>query len=136
MNINISQPTSFIETVTKNLISKLYDIAINAKEEDTISYRGNLYSATGYADEINYLQNKFSNLIINVPESRQYIKFESDTTESVLANKIGDGEGVPVYTTNSLTSLPNQLFQIDRFEELEFFTNVNAISVGVFGGRD
>ena len=74
MNINISQSTSSVEIVTKNLITKLYNLAVNAKEEDTIYYQGNLYSTTGYADEIKYLQDNFSNLIINVPESGQQTK--------------------------------------------------------------
>lgn len=128
MNINISQSTSSVETVTKNLITKLYDLAFNAEEGDIISYQGNIYSTTAYEDEVRYLRDNFSNLVINVPESGQYIKFEDPEIERVLlANNIGDNTGVTKTVAGSANI--NNIFQgnttITSFPEFKYFTNSN-----------
>lgn len=135
MNINISQSTSSIETVTKNLITKLYDLALNAEEGDIISYQGNIYSTIAYADEVKYLQDNFPNLIVNVPESGQYIKFEDPEVERVLlANNIGDGTGVTKTVAGGANI--NKIFQnnttITSFPEFKYFTGMSTIAEWAF----
>lgn len=135
MNINVSQSTSSIETVTKNLITKLYDLAFNAEEGDIISYQGNIYSAAAYADEVKYLQDNFPNLVLNVPESGQYIKFEDPEIERVLlANNIGDGTGVIKVIAGSANI--NKIFQdnttITSFPEFQYFTGMSNITEKAF----
>ena len=132
MNISIQQSTQSIETVTRSTISALYNIAFNAEQGDTISYEGNLYSATAYTKEVFWLQEHFPNLIINVPQNGLYVSFESSATEQVLANKIGDGQGVPYYIATMTSSLPTGLGGIDRFLELSTFTYIRTIPLNAF----
>lgn len=135
MNISIQQSTQSIETVTRSIISALYNIAFNAGQGDTISYEGSLYSATAYTKEVFWLQEHFPNLIINVPQNGLYVSFESSATEQVLANKIGDGQGVPYYIATMISSLPTGLGGIDRFLELSTFTYVHTIPLNAFNNN-
>lgn len=148
MNINISQSTSSIETVTKNIITKLYDLALNAGENDTVEYQGNLYSTTAYADEVKYLQDNFPNLIVNVPESGQYIKFKDPVFGQACVTKYSaDGIGVTkaqlaavsnpsnLITSNSVwTSSLGDKTAVTSLEDFKYFSGViNNSSNVVYG---
>ena len=137
MNITINQSTSNQEIVNYNIISKLYSL-IFGNSQHNVTLSGNLYSATGYKQQIDALVERFSpNLIITVPVEGQYLIFEDPQVESILKNTIGDGIGVSGADAQAVNSI-GTLFQgntnITTFDELRYFTNITSLQYNSFAG--
>lgn len=132
MNVTIIQDNSRVELLGSNgagIIQKLYELATNTNNVVTLT--GNIKSNYAYGYQVDYLNGMYNPDFV-VSADNRYMQFESSITESVLANIIGDGVGVPQQAT-SITSLPSGLGQIDKFKELKFFTNIHTLSNGAFG---
>lgn len=128
MNININQGNTQ-ENITSEIILKLYQIATAAGNSVTLS--GNLYSPSGYVNQVNYLNTQFApNLTITVPDSGKYIYFEDTAVQSALLNAgIGDGVGItiPMASTATLTSnVFSNNTNIVTFNEFGRFTRANT----------
>ena len=135
MNVTITQDNSRIEQLGSSgagIIQKLYELAIDTN--NVVNLTGNIKSNYAYGYQVDYL-NRIYNPDFVVSADNRYMQFESSITESVLANMLGDGVGVPQQAA-SITSLPSGLGQIDKFKELRFFTNIHTINNGAFGGNN
>jgi hypothetical protein len=74
-----------------------------------VSLKGNLQTPKAYGDEIDWLEEKFPDLFINVAGSR-YIRFKDNEVQRVLLNNgIGDGTGITEADVASVTKL-NRMF--------------------------
>lgn len=142
MNITITQDNSRVEVLGSNgasIIQKLYKLAIDPN--NTVSYSGYLKSDSGYASQIQYLNDTFGPGLI-VEATKEYLEFEDPRVEAVLAKYFGDGTGC---TIDDLSSITSGTFQkkIDNktawqvlnenntsyaFPELQYFTGMgNAL---------
>lgn len=101
-HIKIEQ-TNIAETVTSQLINKLYKYCTNDELDNTSNIKGNLYSLHAYEDEVNYLTDKFKDLIINI-SGEYYVKFVDDVFANLVINEYGDGAGVFKAQLNSVTN--------------------------------
>lgn len=99
---------------------------------NNVTFSGNLYSPTGYAYQIDYLNRRFSpNFTITVPDTGKYIYFEDSAVETRLKN-IGistDGIGISVQDASRAT-LTDSTFSgnttITSFNEFPYFTRANT----------
>lgn len=135
MNITVTQNNTNIEWVTSNIIKKMYQLAIDPN--NTVSYSGYLKSTSGYASQVEYLNNTFGPGL-KIEASKHYLEFKDSAVEAVLAKYFGDGTGC---TTNDLSSITSGTFEkkIDNktawqilnenntpyaFPELQYFTGM------------
>ena len=123
MNITINQSTANQEIVNSNIISKLYNL-ISENSQHNVTPSGNLYSATGYKQQIDALVERFSpNLIITVPVEGQYLIFEDPQVENILKNIIGDGVGI------TGAAAANATFTTGFFENNTDITSFNTFNL-------
>ena len=125
---------SNIEIVVSNTIHKLYELAhgiieqeeLNQVQTSQVSIAGNLQVNKAYGDEVDWLEEKFPNLHINVTGGR-YIRFADPIVESYWANsQYGDGTGILATEAALVTSeLSKWVFggntNITSFDELSKF---------------
>lgn len=111
-HLRIEQNT-ITENVTSDIIHKLYETAkaiIDDEElrgitQSQVSLKGNLQTSKAYGDEIDWLEEKFPELFINVAGSK-YIRFKDNEVQRVLLNNgIGDGTGITEADVASVTKL-------------------------------
>lgn len=140
IRLQIKNLNSNIELVDKNLISKLYQEAklikdyeeLNDVQESQVDLSGNLQVDKAYGDEVDWLNNMFANLHINIIGSR-YIKFEDPYAQEFWANTsfIGDGIGVTMENLKNLTDTHNRtLFGSDggtHPEQEELLSHVTSL---------
>lgn len=129
MNININQGNTQ-ENITSEIILKLYQIV--TATDNTVALSGNLYSPSGYAYQVDYLNTQFApNFTITVPDTGKYIYFEDSAVETALmnANVSTDGIGISVQDANRAT-LTSSTFAgnstITSFNGFSYFTRANT----------
>lgn len=66
MHLYIEQNTGLTENVNSSIISKLYELAISGDLDETSDLKGRLHSASGYEDQVSYLNTNFPDLYISV----------------------------------------------------------------------
>lgn len=138
MNITITQDNSRIETLGSNgasIIQKLYELAIDSN--NTLTLRGNISSASGYEDAVNYL-NATYNPDFTVSASKLYMRFEDANVQSICVQKWGDGVGVSKQEIQSVQTIGNTFEQNDdikTFNELKYF-RITYLENTAFGGCD
>lgn len=98
-NLSIIQSKSSIEQVTSAVIEKLYQLALTSKAADpnssfTMNLQGNISAPAAYEDSVEYLQQKFQDLIINIPVGKFYLRFKDPVIEQWCIAHCGDGVGV------------------------------------------
>lgn len=98
-NLNIIQSKSSTEQVTSVVIEKLYQLALTSKVADpsssfTMNLQGNISAPAAYEDSVEYLQQKFQDLIINIPVGKFYLRFKDPVIEQWCIAHCGDGVGV------------------------------------------
>lgn len=98
-NLNIIQSKSSTEQVTSAVIEKLYQLALTSKAADpsssfTMNLQGNISAPAAYEDSVEYLQQKFQDLIINIPVGKFYLRFKDPVIEQWCITHCGDGVGV------------------------------------------
>lgn len=131
-HLRIEQGTN-IEIVTSGIIHKLYEIAsgiIDYEDANQITtsqvyLKGNIQTSRAYGDEVDWLEEKFPNLHINVTGDR-YIRFADPIMESYWANsQYGDGVGITAANALSASFLLRSTFKnntnITSFNELDKF---------------
>lgn len=129
MVININQG-NIQENITSEIITKLYNIAIDPN--NTVTYTGNLYSPSGYASQVDYLNNTFSpELTITVPSNGLFISFEDPVIESIIKTLLGIGSdsGVTVNQAANATFTSSTFkdnTSITSFPEFGLFTKANG----------
>ena len=134
-SLNIEQSTSLAETVTSDIIEKLYYLAITSNVEDqnsqfNMSLSGSIYANAAYESSVLYLRAKFPNLTINVRDNNFYIKFADRTVENVLvaSQYCSDGVGFSLTDASLMSSIPTSLFNgnttITTFDELNKFGSI------------
>lgn len=140
--LEIKNQNSNIEIVDKNLITKLYQEAksikdyedLNDIQESQVDLSGNLQVDKAYGDEVNWLNNTFTNLQITITTSR-YIHINDSTFEQACINYWGDGTGVTESTIQNVTTLDNWKFS-ERATSLSNnnidITTINTIDLSGF----
>lgn len=141
-HLYIEQNTGLTEEVNSSIISKLYELAISEDLDASSDLKGRLHSSTGYASQINYLTNKYSDLTITA--DKQYINFEDPVVQEALSWYIGDGVGVSAAdmqrrlstfgmeytnpnTNQTVTTTGSTFSDIVTFNELQ---NINCDYIG------
>ena len=124
-HLYIEQNTGLTEEVNSSIISKLYELAISGDLDNTSDLKGRLHSALGYQNEIDYLNNKYSELYISADQ--MYIKFEDPIVERICATTWGDGTGITIAQAASVTNIGTAFqgnTQITKFNEFKYFTGL------------
>lgn len=105
MNVNITQSTGTQEIINSGIIDKLYQFATDSN--NTVTLSGNLYSAKGYKMKMDYLNTTYNpNLIINIPQSGQYISFIDPELQRICVQYYSsDGVGCVQSELNQITSI-------------------------------
>lgn len=127
--------SSSIESVSQNLLNKIYELS-NSNSLD------NLSSIIGRVD-VNYLHDKYFDYLVNrysqlriIINIDKLIKFEDPIVEQILLdNNLGiSGVGIPY--SNNITTIPSFKNNTDivSFNELKLFTNVKNIPSDCFNG--
>ena len=139
-NINVSQSNT-VEQVNCDIIDKLYfttkAIIDKDNNKDKTTLLGNINTLSAYKDAVDYLRNNFLNLLINVVDSKYYIRFKDNTVFQILMNSsayYGDGTGITENDAANMT-ISNALFEnntnIVSFDELKYFTKAITTSSNV-----
>lgn len=129
MSISITQG-NVQENITSAIIMKLYQLATDNNNSITLS--GNLYSPTGYAYQIDYLNQTFGpNFTLTVPDTGKYIYFEDVAVETAIKNAgfSSDGIGISVQDARTATFTDSTFKQnstITSFNEFSHFTRANT----------
>ena len=129
MNITINQG-NIQENITSAIIIKLYQLATD--NVNTVMLSGNLYSPTGYAYQVDYLNATFNpNFTLTVPDTGKYIYFEDTAVETILKNAgiSSDGIGISVQDANRATLTSNTFAgnsAITSFDGFSYFTRANT----------
>lgn len=113
------------EEVSSSVIAKLADIAQEGLDE-TSDLRGAIKATHAYESDVNYLNENYPNLDINITGGI-YISFEDSTVENILATNWGDGTGITQTQINSVTNLNNKFWKnsnLISFNELALFNNI------------
>lgn len=140
-HLYIEQNTGLTEEVNSSIISKLYELAISGDLDNTSDLKGRLHSTLGYQNEIDYLNNKYSEL--HITADQMYIEFEDPIVEKICASKWGDGIGI---TPSQAAAVNNSSWgktfenntEITKFNEFVYFTGLNQSgwlnNIGYFYG--
>lgn len=132
-NLSIIQSKSSTEQVTSVVIEKLYQLALTSKVADpsssfTMNLQGNISAPAAYEDSVEYLQQKFQDLIINIPDGKFYLRFEDPVIEQLCITHFGDGTGITkqdASVANLGTTFQNNT-EITSFNEFKYFTKANT----------
>lgn len=123
-NLIITQ--SNVETVTNNLITKLYQEVSNST---SYNITGILNVNKCYESEAEYLRTHCPELTI-ISSGGYYINIEDPIVKSLLANQIGDGTGVTQTNIDntSISTLASADFTgATKFHEFEKFAHITQI---------
>lgn len=136
MNITVTQNNSNIEWVTSNIIKKMYQLAMDPN--NTVSYSGYLKSNSGYASQVQYLNNTFGPGL-KIEATKLYLEFEDDAAAQVCATYFGDGVGCTISdlaNANFATTIDGVGFGtafknagVVKFNEFKYCTGVTDTSV-------
>ena len=138
-NLIIEQNTTSIETVTSEVIEKLYNLAITSNVADEnnnfpMSLKGTLTAISAFRDSVQYLRDKFPQLTITVQDNAYYIRFADNNVYQTL-NNAGYGDGIGITEFEASTIKFGNLFKgntsITSFNEFSYFTtqqNNNSFS--------
>lgn len=130
MNITVTQNNSNIEWVTSNIIKKMYQLAMDPN--NTVSYSGYLKSASGYASQVQYLNNTFGPGL-RIEATKEYLEFEDPAAEALCAKYFGDGTGCTEQQLRNANNwwsvrIDNETFtqqfpkyEIKKFNEFQYF---------------
>ena len=107
-NLIIEQNTTSIETVTSEVIEKLYNLAITSNVADEnnnfpMSLKGTLTAISAFRDSVQYLRDKFPQLTITVQDNAYYIRFADNNVYQTLNNAgYGDGIGITEFEASTI----------------------------------
>ena len=145
-HLEVKNQSNNIEIVNSLLISRLYQDAklikdyedLNDVQESQVDLSGNLQVDKAYGDEVDWLNNTFANLHINVTIGR-YIRFVDDAVQDYWVNsQYGDGFGITVTDATLVTQIPENAFKnntsITSFDELDKFINLTTLNTSCFEG--
>lgn len=149
-NLSIIQTKSSTEQVTSAVIETLYRLALTSKVADpsssfTMSLQGNISAPAAYQDSVEYLQQKFQGLIINIPVGKFYLRFKDPVIEQWCITRCGDGVGVTqadaagIVKTSDFWGHGNAMTteekdQITSLDDFKYFTGTPSISSPVIQG--
>lgn len=142
-NLVIKQATTLSETVTKDIIDKLYNLAyedanlgiqpkVTSSTQDIV---GTLQTQAAYEDAIDYLTNKFPNLTINA--INKYIRFKDSVIGNILINEFGDGVGATRNQLSTVNNLNDRFFanrhtdflKASTLEDLQYFSGISDFTI-------
>lgn len=145
--LNIIQSTVGTEEVNVSIISALYNAA---KDTSDCTLQGRLHSTQAYEDHVEYLQNRFPQLYLNVDQ--QYISFHDSLVESLCiqhyinkyngaSNMIGltkqQAANVTTLNSNNNSNAPGSILNnqsVVSFDELKYFTGVTKLTQDSMNG--
>lgn len=143
-NLNIIQSKSSTEQVTSVVIEKLYQLALTSKAADpsssfTMNLQGNISAPAAYEDSVEYLQQKFQDLIINIPVGKFYLRFKDPVIEQWCIAHCGDGVGVTQANAASIVKdsdfwghanvmTTEEKDQITSLDDFKYFTGTPSTS--------
>lgn len=149
MHLEIKQSTSGTETVSAQLINKLYELAyedqtlgITSQLDATSDVQGRLEAPAAYEDAVRYLvgidagdPKRFQNLYINIPNQNYYVRFEDPVVSNYCISLYGDGVGMTrtalaavttntqLWCANSTSKMSNDLkSQVTTLNDFQYFT--------------
>lgn len=146
--IIIQQSKQQTESINSGVLDKLYRYALQSKVEDpsynlTMQLQGNVTPIAAYLDAVDYLTEKFPDLIINEPTKGYYVRFKDSVVESIIFNNLvnviypNKYDGVIVTLELNNSGNENQLGfkqnfknnqDITSFDELSQLVNVKALA--------
>ena len=132
MHLEIKQSTSGTETVSAQLINKLYELAyedqtlgITSQLDATSDVQGRLEAPAAYEDAVRYLvgidagdPKRFQNLYITIPNNNYYIRFKDPVMAQIFNTEYGDGVGV---TRAQLAAVNNLNGRFQGANNIDFF---------------
>ena len=117
---------SNIETVSAQILQKLYEVASGSTLDNTSDLRGHLHVSLGNRAVVEWIRAHFPNLTIDVDDYA--IVFEDPNMLAYLQNTMGIGATSGVITETeaaAATSVANSTnTSITKFNELKYFTNI------------
>lgn len=117
---------SNIETVSAQILQKLYEVTSESTLDNTSDLRGHLHVSLGNRTIVEWLRAHFPNLTIDV--DNYAIEFEDPNMLAYLQNTMGIGATSGVITETeaaAATSVANSTnTSITKFNELKYFTNI------------
>lgn len=129
------EQTNGIETVSRQLIQKLYQLAYAGLDSSSV-LSGTLHVTSTYQDYVTFLQNQFSDL--HILADAYYARIDDPEAERVLVQQYSsDGVGLIQSDINQITSLSN-LFDgntsVQDLSCLSQLTNVTSIGSNLCKG--
>lgn len=149
MHLEIKQSTSGTETVSAQLINKLYELAyedqtlgITSQLDATSDVQGRLEAPAAYEDAVRYLvgidagdPKRFQNLYITVPNNNYYIRFKDPIVSSICIQAYGDGVGITRTAATSVITdfwgmmnssyMTNEVkSQVTNLDDFQYFTGL------------
>lgn len=132
-HLKITQGNNIADTedVSKELIQKLYELAVSGTLDQTSDLNGRLHLTVGYRIPIEYLNQHYQNKLI-VTADNYIIPFE-DTNVITYLNSIGIGNNGMVTEAQAAAATVvanSQNTTITSFNELKYFTSITESSGG------
>jgi len=136
-NLNIEQNNEVTKRIDDSLLEHIYNISKGLDSSVPQYMKGRLEIVHGYADAIDFLEQKFSDLYI-ISTGNPYIRFKDSYVQQQLANKWGDGVGLTVQQAQVQTSgqqlktLFARNTDITSFDELKYFIGIKELPSETF----
>lgn len=134
MHLYIEQNIDATETVDSAAIKKLYELAVGGLD-NTSDLKGTLHTAVASISHVEYLRDRFPDLHITADEYG--LSFEDPNVEQLCISNWGSNGVITVNQIRSVTSI-GQVFKnntsITKFNELSYFTGLNATNWGLLSG--
>lgn len=127
-----------VENVSPAVITALYNLSKDSSlVYESTDLKGDLQCTATYQQYIDYLHTQYPGL--NITANSVYVYFADPEVNRVLANRYGDGVGVPQSSLVGVSMIPENLFKqnttIVSFDELAIaFPNVTSLAANAFGG--
>lgn len=137
IGLNIEQNNEVTKRIDDSLLEHIYNISKGLDSSVPQYMKGRLEIVHGYADAIDFLEQKFSDLYI-ISTGDPYIRFKDSYVQQQLANKWGDGVGLTVQQAQVQTSGQQlkTLFaghsDIVSFDELKYFVGIKELPSETF----
>ena len=135
-HLKIEQNTGLIEEVSREVISKLYELASSGDLDQTSDLKGRLHTSSAPNVQVEYLNQTYPELFITA--DKLTVQFEDPEIQRILETKVFNTTDITASTVRTLTQLPQNSFnnntKIVKFNEFKDFSGLTILPEQTFYG--
>lgn len=134
-HLYIEQNTGLIEEVSREVISKLYELASSGDLDQTSDLKGRLHTSSAPNVQVEYLNQTYPELFITA--DKLTVQFEDPEIQRILETNVFNTSEITAPMVRNLSQLPNEVFSntnIVKFNELKDFVGLTTLPWACFYG--